>query len=106
MRFSETNPLVQHREAFLDSLSPRKMKDLGQNQFEEYIPLIKNLQGQAGEPLNNYEPELILGILGVAEYLALHKQEFETYREGYYTEVQEFLVSVLSRGLVAQPEEN
>lgn len=104
MEFAETNPLVQYREAFLSSISPEKMKELGTDQFEDYLPVIEALQEDAGSPLADYEPEAVLGVMGTAEYLALHKDEFEMYREGYYEEIQEVVVQVLANGLMVDPE--
>jgi len=105
MEFAETNPLIQYRDAFLNSISPEKMKELGKRQFEEYLPLIESLQEAAGPPLAEYDPATVLGVMGVAEYLAIHKDEYEMYREGYYEEVQEVVVPVLARGLTVAPDD-
>lgn len=104
MEFAETNPLIQYREAFLNSISPEKMRELGTRQFEEYLPLIESLQAEAGAPLAEYDPATVLGVMGAAEYLAIHKDEFEMYREGYYEEVQEAVVPVLASGLTVEAE--
>lgn len=104
MEFAETNPLIQYREAFLNSISPEKMRELGTRQFEEYLPLIESLQAEAGAPLAEYDPATVLGVMGTAEYLAIHEEEFEMYRAGYYEEVQEAVIPVLARGLTVEAE--
>lgn len=102
IEFSETNPLMQYREEFLNSISPQKMSEMSRKQAEDYLPVIKELQEEAGSPFADYDPELIMGLMGAAEYLALHKDEFETYRAGYYEEVKSLLVTVLGNGLMAE----
>lgn len=105
MEFAGTNPLVQYRDAFLNSISPEKMKALGRSQFEDYIPVIESLQDDAGSPLADYEPEAVLGVMGTAEYLALHKENIEMYREGYYEEIREVVIPVLATGLMVEPQQ-
>ena len=105
MTFAETNPLVQYREEFLSSFSPEKMKEISAEQFEEYIPLIEAVQEEAGGPVAEYDPEVIFGVIGVAEYAAINKAEFEMYRDGYYEEVKDLLVPVLANGLLVDPEQ-
>lgn len=97
--FAETNPLIQHREAFLSSLSPEQMAELGRIQLDDYVPIVESLQQGSDAQFADYDPATVLGVMATVGYLALHRDEFEPYREGYYEDVQELTISVLARGL-------
>ena len=99
--FAETNPLIQYREELLNSISPDLLEELGTEQLADYVPIIESIQERSDGGFSEYEPATVLGVMGTIGYLAVHRDEFDAYREGYYEEIQELTITALARGLTA-----
>ncbi|WP_436348429.1 TetR/AcrR family transcriptional regulator [Natronorubrum sp. FCH18a] len=105
--YLEENPLVQqvflqdnYRE-LLRNVSPELLREIQQEGVADLLPLIRSLQDQSSGQFAEYEPTIILGVLGTLALQVLHKDRYDEYEEGYYDEVMELLIDSLAKGLTA-----
>ncbi|WP_247003412.1 TetR/AcrR family transcriptional regulator [Halosolutus gelatinilyticus] len=107
--FVENNPLVQQlfREddyrMFRDDVSPERLAEIEQQSVAEVVPHVVSLQERSNGLLAESDPVTVLGVLGTVELLALHREDYDEYEDGYYERVQELLITTLARGLTAEP---
>lgn len=105
--YLEENPLVQqvfsqdnYREIFRN-VSPEVLKEIQQEGVADLLPLIRSLQDQSSSQFAEYDPTIILGVLGTVALQVLHKDRYDEYEEGYYDEVMELHIDSLAKGLTA-----
>ncbi|SFC43039.1 transcriptional regulator, TetR family [Halobiforma haloterrestris] len=103
VEFAEQNPLIQYREEFLNGLSQEQMEEIGQKKMDDYVPIVESLQERSDGPLAEHDPITVLGVMGTIGYLAIHREEFDNYREGYYDDVVDLAITSLARGLTVPP---
>lgn len=109
--FVENNPLVQQLfrdddyRMFRDSVPPERLAEIEEEGVAEIVPYIESFQKRSDGLLAECDPVTVLGMIGTIELLALHREDYEEYDDGYYERVQELLITTLTRGLTAERTE-
>lgn len=115
VRFAEENEFVQqlfiegnHRE-MVGNLSSEQIAEIERKEMEILIPHVEAIQEQSDGIISEMNPLTVLGIMGSSLGLqVLHQDEYDEYAadldeidEGFYTQIQETLITVLARGLTS-----
>lgn len=118
VEFGEENEFIQqvfikgdYRD-ILGDLSSEQIIEIEQKEMEALVPHIKDIQERSEGPIGEMDPITVLGLMGsTLGLLVLHKDEYEGYvadledlEDGFYTHLQERLVSTLVRGLTVGGE--
>jgi AcrR family transcriptional regulator len=99
----EESPLLR---VLLDRSDPQSAfggvpeETMQRHQQEGVAEMVSYLRAyqQAGD-LRDVDPEAVLGVMGAAALMVLHREQFESYDEGMYDAVRDLLVDAVARGL-------
>jgi AcrR family transcriptional regulator len=99
----EESPLLQ---ALLEREDPQSVfrgipeETIRRHEQEGLAEILPYLQAwQADGDLRDVDPEAVLGVMGAAALMVLHREEFESYDDEMYDAVRDLLVDAVARGL-------
>lgn len=61
------------------------------------LPFVR--EWQASGEMRDVDHEVFFGLMGTVGLMALHRTEFEEYREGMYDTVRDEMIETVARGL-------
>ncbi|WP_242695404.1 TetR/AcrR family transcriptional regulator [Halomontanus rarus] len=106
LEWIEENELIQRTivegdyDAGFRGVSSEKLEQLQQTGLAEFVPIIDGLR-ERDEALAELDSVTVLGLLSAVALLAMYREEFELYEEGYYEHVKDVYVSALAAGLTS-----
>ncbi|MCU4741192.1 TetR/AcrR family transcriptional regulator [Halobacteria archaeon AArc-m2/3/4] len=106
LEWIEENDLIQRTivegdyGATFRGVSTEKMEELQQAGLAEFVPIVDGLR-ERDEALSAFDSITVLGLLSTVALLALYREEFELYEEGYYERIKDVYVSALAAGLTS-----
>lgn len=106
LEWIEENELIQRTivegdyDAGFRGVSSETREQLQQTGLAEFVPIIDGLR-ERDEALAELDSVTVLGLLSAVALLAMYREEFELYEEGYYEHVKDVYISALAAGLTS-----
>lgn len=106
LEWIEENELLQrtvvegdYRAAFR-GVSDEKLEEIQRTGLAEFVPIVDGIR-ERDEALAEIDSITIMGLLSAIALLALYREEYEKYEEGYYEHVKDVYVAALAAGLTS-----
>lgn len=102
----EENELVQQTvvrgdyDAVLRGVADERIEAVQREGLAEFVPVVEGVR-ERSDALAGIDATTILGLTSAVSLLALHRDAYEEFEEGYYERVTDVYVSALAAGLAS-----